>query len=128
VRLVLDTSVFVASETGRPLRPLPDEATTAVSVLTLAELRLGVLAATDPLVRARRLATLEVATMDHEPLPVDADVARRFAELVAAGRAAGRNPRVIDTLIAATALAHGAAVATQDGDFDDLDGVEVVRV
>lgn len=128
MNVLLDTSVFIARESGRPLADLPPGTQTGVSVMTVAELRLGVLAATDPSARASRLSTLESATRDHDPLPVDDTVAEHFARLVAGLRAAGRNPRVIDTLIAATALAHGAAVATQDGDFDSLPGVQVVRV
>lgn len=128
MNIVLDTSVFIARESGRRLAALPDEAATAISVITVAELRLGVLAADDPSVRAGRLAALEVATRDHLPLPVDDRVADQFARLVAQLRMAGRNPRVVDTLIAATALAHGAAVATQDDDFDDLPGLTVLKV
>ncbi len=128
MNVLLDTSVFIARETTRPLEPLPAGTRTAVSVMTVAELRIGVLVAADPTTRAARLRTLESATRDHDPLPVDDAVAEHFARLVAQLRDVGRNPRVIDTLIAATAIAHGAAVATQDADFDDLPGVEVVRV
>lgn len=99
----------------------------AVSVMTLAELRVGVLVADDPETRARRLATLERAAQPGAPLPIDEPVSVQFASLVARLRSAGRNPRVIDTLIAATAMAHGAGVATQDDDFDDL-GVAVVKL
>ena len=54
---VLDTSIFIASEQGRPLeRPLAEEV--SVSVVTLAELELGVLMARDSDTRSRRLATL----------------------------------------------------------------------
>ena len=128
MNIVLDTSVFIARDSGRRLAELPDEAATAVSVVTVAELRLGVLVADDPSIRATRLAALEVATRDHLPLPVDERVADQFARLVAQLRMAGRNPRVLDTLIAATALAHDAAVATQDDDFDDLPGLTVLKV
>lgn len=128
MNVVLDTSVFVARERGRALSALPDDAVTAISVITVAELRLGVLVANDPTIRAIRLATLEAATRNHSPLPVDDDVAERFARLVAVLRQAGRNPRVLDTLIAATALAHGAAVATQDDDFNDLPGLTLLKV
>lgn len=128
MNVLLDTSVFIAREAGRPVGELPARASTAVSVLTIAELRIGVLVAADPSDRAVRLSTLESATRDHDPLPVDDAVAEHFARLVAQLRAAGRNPRVIDTLIAATALTHGAAVATQDDDFDNVPGLHVVRV
>ena len=47
---LLDTAVFVAREAGRSLDSLPDEA--AISVITLAELHLGVLRAKDGPTRA----------------------------------------------------------------------------
>ncbi|CCI51592.1 conserved hypothetical protein [Nostocoides jenkinsii Ben 74] len=53
---LLDTSIFIASEAGRPLGPLPDRV--ALSVVTLGELELAVLAASDDDVRARRADTL----------------------------------------------------------------------
>lgn len=128
MNVVLDTSVFIARESGRPLGALPALANTAISVMTIAELRVGVLVAGNPTARALRLSTLVSATRDHDPLPVDDAVAEHFARLVAQLRDVGSNPRVVDTLIAATAIAHGAAVATQVADFDDLPGLEVVRV
>src|SRR3954453_1623575 len=65
-RGLLDTSVFIARE-GRRLDPelLPDEL--AVLVITYAELRAGVLAATDITVRSRRLTTLQIVTADEPP-------------------------------------------------------------
>jgi predicted nucleic acid-binding protein len=124
---VLDTSIFVAVEQGRPLRrPLPDEV--SVSVVTLAELELGVLVAGDQAARAQRLATLTRVREETAGLPADHRVASAYARLAAAELAAGRKPRVHDTWIAATALAHGAEVWTQDDDFSGFAAVEVVRV
>ncbi|EQD44800.1 PilT protein domain protein, partial [mine drainage metagenome] len=74
--------MFIARETGRALADLPDDAVIAVSVITVAELRLGVLVASDPVIRAIRLATLEAATRDNSPLPVNGQVADQFARLV----------------------------------------------
>jgi len=128
VNVLLDTSVFIARESGRPLADLPAGAVTAVSIITVAELRIGVLTADDPTVRSARLATLESATRHHLPLPVDEPVVERFADLVASLKQAGKNPRVMDTLIAATALAHGAVVVSQDDDFEGLPGVTVLKV
>lgn len=56
-----DTSDFIAHEGGRSLRSdlLPDRL--AVSVITVNELRAGVLAAADLATRDRRLATLWIA-------------------------------------------------------------------
>jgi len=127
VRGLLDTSVFIADEQGRPLASdrLPDEA--AISVVTLAELELGVHLAASDEVRGRRLRTLQATQGTYVALPVDQAVASAFAELVATARRGGRRPKIQDTWIAATARALGVAVYTQDGDFDDL-AVDVVRV
>lgn len=105
MRGVLDTSVFIASESGRPLRTdlLPDES--AVSVLTLAELQAGVLAET----RARRLLTFDAV----------GDV-----ELIGSGR----RTNVDDLWIAATAASRDLAVVTQDDDFTAVEGIAGLRV
>ncbi len=122
---LLDTSVFVARESGRPLASLPDEG--HVSVITLAELRIGVLVADAPRVRAQRMRTLsEVEAL--EPLPVDDGAARAFAEIVADARRRGKRPKILDALIAATAMSRAMPVYTQDADFEDMAGVQVVRV
>jgi predicted nucleic acid-binding protein len=128
VRGVLDTSVFIAGEEGRPLASerLPDEV--AISVVTLAELELGVHLAGSEDARARRLATLRAVSATYVALPIDDRVASAFAELVATTRRAGRRLKVQDAWIAATARVHSAAIFTQDGDFDRLPGVEAVRV
>jgi predicted nucleic acid-binding protein len=129
-RGLLDTSVLIADESGRPLdvERLPDEA--AISPVTLAELHVGVLAARDVDTRARRLATLE-ATADVHLLPVDERVAAAWARLRVHLAEAGRRLNVNDLWIAATALANDLPVVTQDNDFEPVDGVaglSVVRV
>ena len=124
---VLDTSVFVAVEQGRQLkRPLPDEV--AVSVVTLAELELGVLMARDGPTRATRLNTLTRVREETAGLPADGRVASAYARLAAAELQAGRKPRVHDAWIAATALVHGAEVWTQDQDFTNFASVTIVRL
>ncbi|MEX0992679.1 MAG: PIN domain-containing protein [Solirubrobacterales bacterium] len=124
---VLDTSVFIATEQGRAMtRSLPDEA--GVSVVTLAELELGVLTAADTQTRSLRLATLTHLRELTAGLPADERVASAYARLAADVLAKGRKPRVHDTWIAATALVHGAEVWTQDADFTAFDQLEVVRV
>ncbi len=127
MRGVLDTSVFIAGEQGRQLAAdlLPDEA--AISVVTLAELELGVHMAGSEEVRGRRLRTLQALRATYVALPIEESVASAFAELVAIARRGGRRPRVQDAWIAATARAHDVAVYSQDHDFDDL-AVDVVRV
>jgi predicted nucleic acid-binding protein len=124
---VLDTSIFIATEQGRPLdRPLPEEV--SVSVVTLAELELGVLMARGTNTQARRIATLTRVRERTAGLPADDRVASAYARLAAGELAAGRKPRVHDTWIGATALGHGAHVWTQDPDFTSFAAVDVVRV
>ncbi len=125
-RAIADTSVFIAREAGRPLGDLPDEI--AVSVVTGAELELGVLRARDADVRARRLATLSRVRTEYALLPIDDQTASCFARIADQELTAGRRLRRHDVWIAATALRHGAAVVTQDADFTAFDSVEIVRV
>ena len=90
---ILDTSVFIAGEQGRPLgRPLPDEV--SISVVTLAEVELGVLVASDADTRARWLATLTRVREQTAGLPADDRVASAYARLAAAELASGSKPRV----------------------------------
>jgi predicted nucleic acid-binding protein len=58
----------------------------------------------------------------------DAETASCFARIAAAELEAGRRIRRHDAWIAATALRHGAAVATQDADFSAFEVVTVLRV
>jgi predicted nucleic acid-binding protein len=124
---ILDTSIFVALEQRRPLsRSLPDQV--SVSVVTLAELELGVLMARDSDTRAARLATLTQVREQTSGLPADDRVASAYARLASSELHAGRKPRVHDTWIAATALTHGAEVWTQDKDFTAFSAVKIVRL
>jgi predicted nucleic acid-binding protein len=123
---LVDTSVFIAREAGRALESLPDEP--AVSVVTLAELHLGVLRARDAQTRARRLRTVSRVEREYDAIPIDAEVARTFASIIGDARAAGRRPHVMDVWIAATGVRHGLVVFTQDADFDGIPQVQVQRV
>jgi predicted nucleic acid-binding protein len=127
VRALLDTSFFVASESGRPLGEMPGVTETEISVVTLAELTVGVLMASDA-DRATRLATLSAVESTWDPLPVDAEVAREFARIVAALRNSRRRVPILDALVAATATVEQMPVVTQDRDYGAMPGVEVIRV
>jgi predicted nucleic acid-binding protein len=123
---IADTSLFIAHETGRPLRieVLPDRL--AVSVITIGELWAGVLAATDVAVRDRRLGTL-TAALALDPIPVDDRVAAAWARLRVDLRDRGLRMAVNDSWIAATAIALGVAVVTQDDDYVELPGLAVIH-
>lgn len=124
-RAIADTSVFVAQESGRALGDLPDEI--AVSVITAAELELGVLRAKDNDTRALRLATLSRVRSSYPLIPIDAEVASCFARIATDELGSGRRLRRHDAWIAATALRHGAAVITQDNDFSTFSAVTVIH-
>lgn len=121
-----DTSLFVALESGRDLRTEPPS-DIAVSVITIGELRLGVLMADTVEIRNRRLTTLQMASLV-VPLEVDDRVAAVWAGLVASLRELGRRLPLNDSWIAATAMAHGMPVVTQDADYRDIPGLGVIEV
>ena len=107
----------------------------AISAITLAELSAGPhevrrndqqTAYDEHAERARRLEILQRAERDFDPLPFDAEAARIFGRISAAVIAAGRKPRgrVVDLMIAATALAEGLSLyTTNPGDFAGLESV-----
>lgn len=117
-RGILDTSVLVADD----VVPIPGEL--AVSIVSIAELKFGVLVAKDDKIRATRLSRLSSIERRFDPLPVDEAVADSYARLAARVVAVGRQPRarVMDLLIAATAHAHGATIYTRNA--ADLVGLE----
>lgn len=129
-RGLLDTSVFIALESGRPMNAemLPDQS--VICPVTVAELQAGVLITADVDIRARRLAALE-ATADIEVLAIDGQVAAQWARLRVHLAETGRRVNVNDLWIAATAAANGLLVVTQDDNFAPLHGargLEVIRV
>lgn len=126
-RGLADTTVFIARESGRALQEssLPDEL--AVSIITVGELRAGVLSADDVKIRDRRLATL-TAAMALDPVPIDDDVAEQWARLRLLLRDTGQRMPVNDSWIAATAMALDVPLVTQDDDHVELDELPVIRV
>jgi len=122
-----DTSVFIAEEGNRPMRieRLPDAV--AVSVITIGELRAEVLAAADLDVRDQRLATLTRA-LEMDPVPIDQVVAEAWASLQVSLRDLGLRMPVNDSWIAATAIALGIPVITQDEDYLHAPGLEVIHI
>jgi predicted nucleic acid-binding protein len=123
---LFDTSIFIGLENGRfDAGKVPPRS--SVSVVTVAELRLGVLSAKTLDVRAKRLATLRLAE-SLEPLPIDEAVAEAWAMLRARLREAGKRAFTNDTWIAATAIALKMPIATQDRDYGAMPGVKVIRV
>jgi tRNA(fMet)-specific endonuclease VapC len=126
-RLILDTTVLVASERGGAvLDDLIDDADdVAIAAITAAELLVGV-----ELADRRRRPRREAFVGDVlEALPVEAydlATARAHAGLLAATRRAAKPRGAHDLIIAATAIATDREVVTADAPgFADLPGVLV---
>ena len=124
---IADTTVFMATESGRRLREvaLPDRL--AVSVITIGELRAGVLSAADVDTRDRRLATLTSA-LALDPIPIDDAVAQAWTGLRVRLRDLRLRMPVNDSWIAATAISLGVPVVTQDDDYVNVPGLAVIHV
>jgi predicted nucleic acid-binding protein len=126
---VLDTSTVILLPQITDASTLPAEP--LITAVTLAELSVGPLVATDERERAARQAHLQQAEADFDPLPFDAAAARAFGRVALSLRRAGRKPaaRSYDAMIAATALANDLPIYTANAeDFRDIDGLDVVAV
>lgn len=126
---LLDTSTVIllpqlSDPEQLPLEPL-------ISSITLAELSVGPLIATDAHVRAARQAQLQQAEADFDPLPFDAAAARAFGRVAADLREAGRKPaaRAYDALLAAVAISNDLTLYTVNpADFTGVADLRVVAV
>jgi predicted nucleic acid-binding protein len=126
-RALADTSVLIGLEAARFDAGRFADFEWGISAVTLGELRLGVLQARDPEAASRRLSAYQLAQR-FEPLAVDEAVSEAWALLVSRLRAAGRKVPVNDSWIAATAIAHGVPIVTQDADYDAMPDVQVIRI
>jgi predicted nucleic acid-binding protein len=124
---LLDTSIFIALESGRQLRKAGLPTQSAISIVTRAELRAGVLAADGLEARDLRLATFE-ASRRFAVLPIDGAVDHAWAQMRAYLAASERRIRANDLWIAATAAAYEIPLVTQDTDFDAVNGVAGLTV
>ncbi len=128
-RGILDTSTVVLLQRLTDAGALPAEP--LITAVTLAELAVGPLVASEEDERARRQAHLQQAEADFVPLPFDASAARAFGGVAASLRSAGRKAaaRAYDAMIAATALANDLPIYTcNPNDFNGIDGLEVVAI
>lgn len=126
---VLDTSTVILLGRLADVSALPAEP--LITAVTLAELSVGPLVARDDNERVARLAHLQQAEADFDPLPFDAEAARAFGRVASSLRGTGRKvrARAYDAMIAATALAHDLPVFTcNPEDFEGIAGLEVRAV
>lgn len=125
--VLLDTSVFIALETSRDVRADATGWDMRISPITLAELKAGVLSATNNEHRLMRLRTVEMAT-EIPLLVIDEWVADEWAALRSWLADVGRRLDVNDLWIAATAIRYGIPVVTQDNDFFVVSGVRGLEI
>lgn len=109
---LLDTSVVIATAERASAFERPDRA--AISVLTVGELRAGVLRARDTATRAERQRRLTHVRRLFVPLEVTEAIAERYGEALARARDEGRIVKASDLLIIATAAATGRRLYTLD--------------
>jgi predicted nucleic acid-binding protein len=131
-RGMLDTNILILRRWIDPAE-LPDEI--AISAITLAELSAGPHEVRrsdeqdsydENAERARRLEILQRAESEFDPMPFDAEAARIYGRVAAAVIASGRKPRrrVVDLMIASTAIAEQLALFTTNP--DDFAGLEAL--
>jgi tRNA(fMet)-specific endonuclease VapC len=126
---LLDTSTWILLRRLDDPSVLPDRP--MISAITLAELSVGPLVAASESERAARLAHLQEAEADFDPIPFDADAARAFGRVAASLRHSGRKvtARAYDGMIAAIAIANGLPLYTcNPGDFAGIEGLMLVVV
>ena len=110
-RALLDTSVLIAVDEEGQLDLPPS---VAISVITLGELRAGVLRASRPDARASRAARLAAVRRAFSALDVNADIADTYGAALAHARETRRAAKASDLLIIATAMATGRGLITGD--------------
>ncbi len=126
---ILDTSTVILLPRITTPEKLPE--IPLISSITLAELSVGPLATNDEKERSARLAHLQQAEADFEPLAFDAAAARAFGRVASSLRQRGRKPtaRAYDALIAATALSNDLPIYTcNPRDFEGIDNLIVIAV
>jgi predicted nucleic acid-binding protein len=118
---LLDTCVLIDLDklTADQLPTLPK-----VSTVTLAELGLGVTAASNPSERLLRTERLQVVENSFEVLPFTPEAARRFTHMAGLIVASGRSPkpRRLDVMIGAVASVNNPPLYPRNAkDFEGLD-------
>lgn len=126
---ILDTSTVILLGQLQDASALPEQP--LITAVTLAELSVGPLVASDEIERAARQAHLQQAESDFDPLPFDSAAARSFGQVAASLRRAGRKTaaRAYDAMIAATAIANDLPIYTcNPKDFEGIARLDVVAV
>jgi tRNA(fMet)-specific endonuclease VapC len=125
--VLIDTTLLVDRERGGArLEQLVGERDRAISVITVSELLHGVGRARGA-TRAKRQGFVEHLLSAFEPIPITESVARVHASVWAGLAAKGEVIGAHELWIAATALAHGLELATDDAEsFGRVPGLTVL--
>ena len=97
-----------------------------IDPVILGEVRFGILLLPSGRRRRRLESWFDEVVHRIHCVPWDAETGLRWAELLARLRTAGRSMPIKDSLIAATALAHGFQLATRNRRHFEACGLEVV--
>ena len=128
--VLIDTSILIAYERGQldvTARVAGRHAEEAfLSVISASELLHGVQRASDPAIRARRLAFVEAVLTRFPVLDIDLEVARTHATLWSSLTQRGEMIGVHDSWIAATCIARNLTLITANTrEFDRVPGLGI---
>ena len=122
---LLDTSVAILlrdSDSEADLRLKSLDSIPALSIVSQVELEGGVVAR--PALAAKRRAAIDILLAVLPVLPFDAACLAAYRQIVETAGFSRR--KVVDRMIAATALVHGLSLITLDRrDFGDVTGLDV---
>jgi predicted nucleic acid-binding protein len=131
VKFLVDANVL-----SEPTKPAPsarvvawlrrNESEIAVDAFILGEVRFGILLLPKSRRRTRLEQWFDEGVQRLTCIPFEAHTGLRWAELLAKLRTSGRAMPIKDSLIAATALAHGLVVATRNRADFAKSGVKIV--
>jgi toxin FitB len=133
--IVLDTNVLSeplkASPAAKCMRWLDEQAaeTLYISTVSYAELWIGILRRPDGKRKkdlAARIASV-LALFKQRTLTFDVEAAEQLARIVVRAAKAGRTVAAPDAYIAASAAAHGFAVATRNAKHFEHTGVAIIN-
>lgn len=129
--LLIDSSVLITLErrmqtVGALAQVAGRDEPVALAAITASELLVGAYRANNPRRRTRRQAFVEALLEVVPVLPFDTRVARIHAPIWAQLMAKGQSIGAHDLLIAATAIAYGYSVLTENvRDFGKVSGLDV---
>lgn len=132
-RFLLDTNIISEAIKPRPSQTIIDwmarqrRSDLFVSAMTIGEMRRGIL----QMPEGKRKQALDswfegtISYFEGRVLPFSEQAALHWTDLMATSRSKGHNRDAVDTIIAATALAHDCVVVTAN--TRDFDGVETLN-